>query len=67
MGRLSLVLLLTTAQVSLLSQGHTPHGVVGRTLMVNGARQVRDEELGSQEDFLVHDGLLGSDFVFNRF
>jgi hypothetical protein len=28
---------------------------------------VADDDLGSQEDLLVRDGLLGTDFVYNRF
>lgn len=42
--------------------GHNPEGTLGRTLQNEAAREVT-----SADDFLVQDGILGTDFRFNRF
>ena len=49
-------------QTALRGYGHNPEGTLGRTLQKEATREVT-----AAGDFIVQDGILGSDFRFNRF
>lgn len=49
--------------MALHGSGHTPTGLLGRTVHASEERSVAP----SLEDFIVSDGILGNDFVLNKF
>ena len=56
--------------LSLLDDSRSPHGILGQTHLrgEDKKRSIKDWKMeGTEEDYELKDGVLGSDFAFNKF
>ncbi len=54
----------------LVDDSRAPHGILGQTHLrgEDKKRSIKDWKMeGTEKDYKLEDGVLGSDFVFNKF